>query len=601
MGTAPEELTETRLRLLRSLLTGLAVVGLPAWVLHTLSMVELGLWVHLIFGSVGYGLVVLCALLPKRVPFGLRAAALEIALFGLAIDTLVRFGLSGGGPALLLMVAVLATVLFGLRSGLIFGAICMASMALVGVGFVTGVLVLSPSLHQTGSSIEAWGPVTAVVTVACLVLVMAPGLLQRDLLRSLRQREQAAEALVDEAETRAQLQVEKQQLANQLHQAQKMEAVGQLAGGVAHDFNNVLTAIRGNLELASRGIEPSSRAAGRIAASLQGVDRAAELASRLLAFSRRKVMPLEPTSVNACIRSLEPMLRQLIGEEVLLQVSLEASADTIMGDGNQLELALLNLALNARDAMPQGGHLTLRSSNIGPREEGGHPELVIQVSDTGQGMDQQTCTRIFEPFYTTKGMGQGTGLGLTMVFAIVQQHHGSVQVRSALGHGTTFTLTLPTCETRPTPAAGPALPRSTPGGHERILLVEDDDMVLETTQAMLDELGYRVEVAADPQSAIAIVAGSVEPPDLLLTDVVLPGMNGRELAERLLGINPGMKVVFTSGYTEDDVLRRGVASEKVHFLAKPFSPSALARKLRQVLSAGPEDPPEVTEELPRRS
>ena len=600
MGRTPTELDSTRQRLLRWMLMGLALCGLPAWALHSMAMAQLEMWSNLLLSSLGYALIVACALLPRQVPFGLRAATLEIVLFALAVATLVRFGLAGSGSALLLTVAVLATVLFGLRSGLFFGLLCMGSMALVGVGFASGVFELSPDIPTSMNNAQAWAAVTATVSTACLVLVLAPGLLQRDLLRTLEERQQAAKALVDEANTNAQLLIEKQELADQLHQAQKMEAVGQLAGGIAHDFNNVLTAIRGNMELALNSLDPSSRAALRIEGSLHSVDRAAELTGRLLAFSRRKVMAMAPTSVHACLLELEPMLHRLLGEEVMLETLYGATQDVVQADVSQLQMVLMNLALNARDAMPGGGRLIISTGNT-PHGPATHalPMLAIQVRDSGHGMDADTRDRIFEPFFTTKEVGQGTGLGLTMVFTIVQQHGGKIRVQSAPGQGTSFTILLHSCGEQPAAERGPRLPRAPAGGDERVLLVEDDPMVLETTQAMLEELGYLVDSAACPDEALAFVHGSDSPPDLLLTDVVLPGMNGRELAEHLLAFYPGMKVVFTSGYTEDDILRRGVASEKVHFLPKPFSPIRLARILREALDTDLDDFPDITEEVPR--
>jgi signal transduction histidine kinase/ActR/RegA family two-component response regulator len=600
MGSVPTDIRTTRMRLLRWMLAGLAILGFPAWGLHALAMVRLDLWGHLVIASAGYWLVVVCALLPQRVPFGFRAAALEIALFGLGIDSLVRFGLAGGGPVLLVTMAVLATVFFGLRSGVFFGLISVSSMAMVGLGFVTGLLVLDPSIPRTLSTAEAWAAVTALIGTCCAVLVLTPGLLQRDLLRSVEEREASARALLDEIQSRATLQGEKQQLTDQLHQSQKMEAVGQLAGGVAHDFNNVLTAIRGNMELALRGLEPRSKAAIRIESSLHSVDRAAELTGRLLAFSRRKVVAMAPTSIHACLLDLEPMLHRLLGEEVLLETRYGAACDVVLADGSQLDMVLMNLALNARDAMPGGGRLTISTTNLAH----GHatnapPRLAIEVCDTGTGMDAQTRDRIFEPFFTTKDVGQGTGLGLTMVFTIVQQHGGEIRVRSAPGQGTSFTILLTCSKEQPAAQPGPRLPRSAAGGNERVLLVEDDPMVLETTQAMLEELGYLVDSAPSPDEALAFVHENDDPPDLLLTDVVLPGMNGRELAEHLLGFYPELKVVFTSGYTEDDVLRRGVAAEKVHFLSKPFSPTRLAKILREALDENLDDFPDVTEEVTR--
>ncbi len=600
MGRPPAELYAIRQRLLAWMLYGLALVGFPAWIAHCVAMWQLGLWTHLVVASVGYWLLAVCALLPRHVPFGFRAASLEIVLFALAIDTLARFGLAGGGTVLLLTVAVLATVFFGLRSGIFFGLLCMGSMALVGGGFVLGVLELNPTIPATINSPQAWAAVTAVVCTACLVLVLAPGLLQRDMLKILLEREDAANALVEEALTRARLQSEKQELTEQLGQAQKMEAVGQLAGGVAHDFNNVLTAIRGNMELALMALDPASKPAQRIETSLRSVDRAAELTGRLLAFSRRKVVAMAPASIHGCVRGIAPMLQRLIGEEIRLEIRLRATQDVVLADSSQLELVLMNLALNARDAMAEGGTLVISTANT-PHGEAAEvpPRLALEVRDTGHGMAPETRARIFEPFFTTKGVGQGTGLGLTMVFNIVQQHDGEIRVQSAPGQGTTFTMLFACSKELPEEMERARQPFSSPGGHERVLLVEDDPMVLETTEAMLEELGYLVDSATSPEEALAYVHHSDRPPDLLLTDVVLPGMNGRELAEHLLAFHPTMRVVFTSGYTEDDVLRRGVASEKVHFLPKPFTPTRLAAKLREALEPELDDIPDITEEVPR--
>ncbi|MFH1468041.1 MAG: ATP-binding protein [Pseudomonadota bacterium] len=601
MNDSQAEIQAVRLRLLWWMLAGLAVVGLPFWALSIASLARRGLWLVMILVTGGYLLLAICAVRRERLPIGLRAAVLEITLYGLGVYSLAHAGLSGPGPVLMIAMAVLAAVLFGLRSGLLFSAIGMVTISLAGLGFASGVLVLHPLVLTNLGSVGVWASATALFAVLCLAMVATPGLLQRALMKSLAEREGAFRELESEGARRSRLESEKQALSEQLHQAQKMEAVGQLAGGVAHDFNNVLTAVRGHIELALRRIDPQSTAARHLESSLRSADRAQELTGRLLAFSRRKVMEIEPVSLHACLAEIEPMLRRLIGEEIALTIERGALRDVVRADRGQLELVLLNLVVNARDAMPDGGRIALRTSNFAHGSVTHKPSRVLlEVEDTGVGMSDEVLARMFEPFYTTKEPGKGTGLGLTMAFSILDQHGGSIAARSEPGRGTIFTIALDVCDEQPVVHHPTALPRSSPGGRERVLLVEDDPMVLETTEAMLEELGYRVAVANSPDRALALVQSGEADPDLLFTDVVLPGCNGRELAERMLAIMPRLKVLFTSGYTEDDVLRRGVASEHVHFLAKPFSPSRLAQKLREALDddeAG--EFPDITEEVGR--
>jgi signal transduction histidine kinase/ActR/RegA family two-component response regulator len=595
------EIQAVRLRLLWWMLAGLAVIGLPMWTLTVASLAQRGLWLMMVLLTAGYLLLAICAVRRERLPIGLRAAVLEITLYGIGVYSLAHAGLAGPGPALMIAMAVLAAVLFGLRSGLLFSAIGTLTLGLAGLGFSTGVLVLHPQVLANLDTLGTWASATALLTALCFAMVATPGLLQRALLQSLAEREAALRALEAEGVRRTQLETEKQSISEQLHQAQKMEAVGQLAGGVAHDFNNVLTAVRGHIELALRRLDPASSAARHLASSLRSADRAQELTGRLLAFSRRKVMEIEPLSLHACLADLDPMLRRLIGEEIALRIERTALRDVVRADRGQLELVILNLVVNARDAMPEGGRLTLRTSNlVHGAITNQPPRVVLEVEDTGIGMSEAVMARIFEPFFTTKEPGQGTGLGLTMAFSILEQHGGTIAVRSQPGQGTVFTIALDACNEQPVVQRPATLPRSSPGGRERVLLVEDDPMVLETTEAMLEELGYRVAVASNPDQALALVQSGAVDPDILLTDVVLPGCNGRELAERMLALQPGLRVLFTSGYTDDDVLRRGVASEHVHFLAKPFSPSRLAHKLREALGDEEiEGSPEVTEEVGR--
>ncbi len=585
------DIAAIRARLLTIMLYGVAALGLPVVVTNVVAMARLGFWFYLVFLVTIWLQLVICAMARERLPFILRAVVLLGTLYAAGIWALGRYGLVGGGPVLMLSISVLATVLFGLRAGLVVGVMAMFTMSLAGLLFVLDLVERDPRIETGLDSHGAWLSVTPVYGMLTVSLVLATGLLQRRLLGSLADLGESARLLAREVSQRAELQAEKKELTDQLIQAQKLEALGQLAGGIAHDFNNVLTIIRGNAELAMALSHEGSLVSRRLERVLNSADRASELTGRLLAFSRRKVLEMAPLSVHGCMCELEPMLRQLIGEDVELVLRLEARFDGVLGDRNQLDLVVMNLALNARDAMPEGGRLVLRSEDGG---DGGR--LRLHVEDTGVGMDEATCQRVFEPFFTTKEQSRGTGLGLTMVYNIVQQHKGSIHLRSRPGHGTSFTVELPTTAARPPAVEATAAREPVPRGDETVLLVEDEADVRETTRIMLEELGYHVYEAATPEQAMVLAEELRGQLDLLLTDVVMPGINGRQLAERLLEKQPDLAVVFASGYTDDDVLRRGVASEKVHFLAKPFTPARLALRLREALEAD-DDPPDVTEEI----
>jgi two-component system, cell cycle sensor histidine kinase and response regulator CckA len=384
---------------------------------------------------------------------------------------------------------------------------------------------------------------------------------------------------------------EGRRLEEQLRQSQKMEAVGQLAGGVAHDFNNLLTVINGFGELLLSRLppgDPSRDLAGQIT---KAGDRAAALTRQLLAFSRRQVVAPRVLDLNAVVSDLEKMLRRVIGEDVGLAVRLRPGLGRVRADAGQLEQALVNLAVNARDAMPQGGKLSIETADA-ELDEGyarSHAGVapgryvLLAVSDTGHGMTEGVKARIFEPFFTTKGVGKGTGLGLAMVYGIVKQAGGHVEVYSEVGVGTTFKLYLPLAEEE----ARPSRPSSTPGlargGSETVLLAEDEDAVRALTRTVLQGKGYSVLEAADGEGALRVAAAHAGPIHLLVSDVVMPGLGGRGLAERVLALRPGLRVLYLSGYTDDAVVRHGVLHENVNFLQKPFAVAALAQKVREVL------------------
>ncbi len=383
---------------------------------------------------------------------------------------------------------------------------------------------------------------------------------------------------------------QRKRLEEQLMHAQKMEAVGRLAGGVAHDFNNMLTVISGYNQMILDHVSPLDPIRGYAEEILKASDRAAALTNQLLAFSRRQVVQPRVFDVNSVLLHTEKMLRRLIGEDVELDLSLYPDVGNIKADPGHLEQAIFNLSTNARDAMPNGGRLTIETAPVtlddtySKTHLGVEPGeyIMIAVTDTGHGMDMETKRRIFEPFFTTKERGKGTGLGLATVYGIVKQAGGDIWVYSEIGKGTTFKLYFPKVSDA-ADASGDGPETVLGQGHETILVVEDEQGVRELTSRILKQLGYNVLVAASGPEALQTAAEYPGEISLLLTDVVMPNMSGTQLSQELRRVRPGVKVVYVSGYTENTVNHHGVVEPGVSFLAKPFSRDSLARKLREIL------------------
>ncbi len=373
----------------------------------------------------------------------------------------------------------------------------------------------------------------------------------------------------------------------QLRQAQKMEAIGQLAGGVAHDFNNLLTAILGYSEFLLERLETSDPRRRDVEEIREAGTRAATLTSQLLAFGRRQMLQPKVLDLNAVVVHVETLLRRLIGEDVTLVTALETGLDHVRADPGQLEQVIVNLAVNARDAMPDGGTLTIETAHVevGADEAAASPGLRpgryvrLTLTDTGAGMDRATLARVFEPFFTTKGPGKGTGLGLATVHGIVAQSGGSVTVSSASGEGTAFTIHLPSVAEKLEPL-GTGRQHCSSHGHETILLAEDEAVVRDLAERALVERGYTVLATSSGDEALQACEGHEGAIHLLVTDVVMPGMGGKALAERLLPLRPGLPVLYVSGYADGRVVE-----EDTLFLQKPFSPSALAKRVREALDA----------------
>ncbi len=381
-------------------------------------------------------------------------------------------------------------------------------------------------------------------------------------------------------------------LQEQLRHAQKMEAIGRLAGGVAHDFNNMLGVILGHAELAQKQVAADPGLRRHLEQIQAAAERSAALTRQLLAFSRKQTIAPRPIDLDAEVRRTATLLRRVIGEHVELELSGAASPPwPVCADPSQIDQVLVNLAVNARDAMPEGGRLTVETANVSLEpaqvqqftEAAAGDYVRLAVSDTGHGMDPATLERAFEPFFTTKPEGRGTGLGLSTVYGIAQQNGGFVHLESAPGRGTTVAVYLPRLASGEAVDAPSVEPAAASKGGETILLVEDEAALRELGQELLEDLGYAVLAAASGPEALALAAGTGRPIDLLLTDVVMPGMNGHELAERLREARPGLPVLYASGYTADAIAQHGVLAPGLDLIEKPFTAAALAARVRAAL------------------
>ncbi len=383
----------------------------------------------------------------------------------------------------------------------------------------------------------------------------------------------------------------RRKLEEQFRQAQKMEAFGQLAGGVAHDFNNLLTIINGYCEVLLERLPEGDSSRNLINEIDKAGRRSASLTRQLLAFSRQQILAPRALNLNDIVTETEKMLRRLIGEDVALSITLDSALWAVRADPGQVEQVLLNLSVNARDAMPKGGRLTIETHNIDLDEtytrthadSCGGPHVLLSVTDTGGGMPPEVQARAFEPFFTTKGLGQGTGLGLATVFGIVTQSGGHIAIESEVSVGSTFKVYLPKVEQQPERLNSPSRNVTRRRGTETVLFAEDEAGVRQLMSRILARSGYLVLEAADGNEAVRIAAAHCGPIHLLITDVVMPGASGLDVSNQIAMRHPEARVLFISGHTDDAVIRHDVLRERVNFLQKPFSPSDLERKVREIL------------------
>ncbi len=474
-----------------------------------------------------------------------------------------------------------------------------------GTTHLLGVVTVWDPIYRVDAVIKAITAIASLATFAMMIpllpiLVKLPSPAQmeianKSLAREIEERK-AAEAEVrkinEELEDRvAKRTAEGRKLEDQLIQSQKMEAVGRLAGGVAHDFNNLLTVILGYGEMLREQVKGDELAFEAVGEVFQAAERASALTNQLLAFSRRQVSMPRVTSLNEVVQKVDRMLRRIIGEDIELGTMLSPGLSPARIDPGHIEQVVMNLAVNSRDAMPQGGTLTIETANVELAEEyaeghiGVRPGhyVMLAVSDTGIGMDAATKARIFEPFFTTKELGKGTGLGLSTVYGIVKQNGGEVQVYSEPGHGTVFKIYFPAVAEYAEAVARKGPEAEAAAATETILLVEDEAQVRNLTRTLLAQRGYSVLAASSGSAALELARGYRERIDLLLTDVVMPHMSGPELAKAVRSAHPEIKVLFMSGYTETAIGQQGTLPAGTPFVQKPFTSANLHRKVRDVL------------------
>jgi two-component system, cell cycle sensor histidine kinase and response regulator CckA len=388
---------------------------------------------------------------------------------------------------------------------------------------------------------------------------------------------------------------EQGRLAAQLRQAQKMEAVGRLAGGVAHDFNNFLTCIMGNLSLLEAAIPRGSEAESFLVQANAAVDSAASLTRQLLAFSRKQVISPRPIDLGSLVERLSKILERLVGDRIGVRIECDPGLWSVNADPGQIEQVLVNLVMNARDAIAGDGQIVIETRNLDLSGPGASlpealrpgPYVALSVKDTGRGLSDVERGRLFEPFFTTKDVGEGTGLGLATVYGAVQQNGGAITVDSELGKGTTFRILLPRVDAAASQEAALGGVRGGPaavaGGTETVLLVEDEPLVLELAHRTLQQLGYNVLPCATPDEALRTFGEYQSRIELLVTDLVMPRMNGKELAARITALSPGVPVLFSSGYGENIIAKQGVIDDGLNFIGKPYRPRELAAKVRALL------------------
>ncbi|MFW5925110.1 MAG: ATP-binding protein [Myxococcota bacterium] len=560
-----------RARILTAVVWTLAVLSSVAYAAGVGAAIEIGDWEIVAFDTGALAAAWALALL-SRLPYGVRASGVLLVAYVVGAYFTTRFGPFAAGPYWLFSVPLLAAMLFGLRAAIGLVALVAATVATLGVLLAHAAVPWADrmELHAWVVICASLISLDALLSIGIAVLLGRLAAMHEEVQHEVKQREKTERMLVH---------------------AQKMEGVGRLAGGVAHDFNNLLTAMSSFTEFARDELDESQTAYEDLGEVLAAVQRARTLTQQLLAFSRQQVVEPRVVDVNEVVSETERMLQRVLGEDIAFVTRLAPDLWSVHMDPHALEQVLMNLAVNARDAMPEGGKLMIETANTHleepPVDVGGStmPQgdcVMLAVSDTGVGMDHETQANIFEPFFTTKPVGQGTGLGLASCYGIVRQAGGHIYVYSELGQGTTFRVYLPRARGRAESMQPPRAPVDLTGD-ETILVVEDDPRVRATLIRGLRRWGYEVLEAADGAEAHSVIRVRREQIDLLLTNVVMPDTTGKELADVLTRDRPDLRVLYVSGYTRDMVAHRGVVGSDVELLQKPFTTQELASKVRRVL------------------
>jgi len=528
--------------------------------------------------------MLIASLLARSIPYAIRCTFVLLVIYTIGTYEIVNWGIATIGPVLYLTVVVFASILLGTRVAIASVLITLTSLVALALYHWSQ---LPPGDDATPWHFiqSGWLPDILNLTMVSTMVTAFMELLLRGLQQSISSTEQHVETLKEERNQLNETIKERDAAESQLVRAQKMEAVGQLAGGVAHDFNNLLQVVLGYGETALEEIEHGTELHEQLELITQAGERGKKLVSQLLAFSRRQVLELMDVDLNEIITDLEKIVTLLLGENITMEMKLDDAIHVVRADRGQIEQVLVNLCVNARDAMPTGGTLTIET--VPTSSDAQIPKTaIIKITDTGSGMNESTRDQMFEPFFSTKTPEDGTGLGLSTVFGIVHQHNGTVTCESALGKGTTFTIALPALDT---PATRIESSEKTDNGaapapaEKTILLADDEPMVLRISKTMLEGAGYTVLTATDGLEAIELLDQHGPKIDMAVLDVVMPRLGGKEVADHIRKTGSGIPVLYASGYGSDTVQSHFVPNHEIHFIQKPFRRDELLQKVAEVI------------------
>lgn len=552
------------------------------------------MWANFIVYSLCYFSIFVIVFV-RKISFNIKSIIGLLSFYGLGLIALISVGSAGSGKLYLLSASIIATLLFGVRVGLFTILINSTILVLLGFYILNGTIVWIP---ENAFAFKSYTTTSATFLFLNATLTISLAVLVRVLENNLKASQQAALKLKTANDALIQNQKQREKLERQLIQAQKMESIGRLAGGVAHDYNNISSIIMGYCELAIEEVNTGDPLYGKLTEIHKAVKRSTDITRQLLAFARKQTISPKVVDINDIIDSMLNMLRRLIGEDIDLSWHPGENIQPIKIDPTQVDQILANLCVNARDAIKDVGKIDIETKNVSFDEAycadhvGFIPGdyVMMAISDDGSGMSSDIMEKIFEPFFTTKSAGKGTGLGLATVFGIVKQNMGFINVYSEPENGTTFTLYLPVHvgPVKPSPLKSDSDIPTSRG--ESIILVEDDLSILRLCQNMLHDLGYHVLSVQSPGEAVQLIKKHPEKIQLLVTDVVMPEMNGRELSVKLEAYAPHLKTLFMSGYTANIIAHRGVLDDGVNFISKPFSKKDLAIKIRKALDRGNDCP-----------